>query len=91
MPCSFSLVFLGPTMELLGFWETLWAVGITTLILKFLFMGVKCLILLVPSSLVTCRTQVSPAEFTSALVLEKRSVHHSVGVFMSSGAVVDVV
>ncbi|XP_017289079.1 E3 ubiquitin-protein ligase RNFT1 isoform X2 [Kryptolebias marmoratus] len=51
------LIFLSPTIEPLGFWETLWAVGITNLIIKLLFMGVKCLILLVPASLVTCRTQ----------------------------------
>ncbi|XP_013890168.1 RING finger and transmembrane domain-containing protein 1 [Austrofundulus limnaeus] len=51
------LVFLSPTIEPLAFWETLWAVGVTNLIIKFLFMGVKCLILLVPSSLVSCRTQ----------------------------------
>ncbi|XP_043996825.1 E3 ubiquitin-protein ligase RNFT1 [Gambusia affinis] len=53
----FSLVFLSPTIEPLGFWEILWAVGITNFIIKFLFMGIKCLILLVPSALVTYRTQ----------------------------------
>ncbi|XP_040005519.1 E3 ubiquitin-protein ligase RNFT1 [Xiphias gladius] len=51
------LIFLSPTIELLGFWEVLWAVGITNFIIKFLFMGIKCLILLLPSSLVTYRTQ----------------------------------
>ncbi|XP_007558027.1 E3 ubiquitin-protein ligase RNFT1 [Poecilia formosa] len=53
----FSLIFLSPTIEPLGFWEILWAVGITNFIIKFLFMGIKCLILLVPSALVTYRTQ----------------------------------
>ncbi|KAM4546486.1 E3 ubiquitin-protein ligase RNFT1 [Fundulus diaphanus] len=52
-----SLIFFSPTIEPLGFWEILWAVGITNFIIKFLFMGIKCLILLVPSSLVTYRTQ----------------------------------
>ncbi|XP_071316599.1 E3 ubiquitin-protein ligase RNFT1 [Trachinotus anak] len=51
------LIFLSPTIEPLGFWEVLWAVGITNFIIKFLFMGIKCLILLLPSSLVTYRTQ----------------------------------
>lgn len=51
------LIFLNPTIELLGFWEVLWAVGITNYVIKFLFMGIKCLILLLPSSLVTYRTQ----------------------------------
>ncbi|XP_069580205.1 E3 ubiquitin-protein ligase RNFT1 isoform X1 [Brachyistius frenatus] len=51
------LVFLNPTIEPLGFWEILWAVGITNFIVKFLYMGMKCLILLLPSSLVAYRTQ----------------------------------
>ncbi|XP_044078199.1 E3 ubiquitin-protein ligase RNFT1 isoform X2 [Siniperca chuatsi] len=51
------LIFLSPTIESLGFWEVLWAVGITSFIIKFLSMGMKCLILLLPSSLVTYRTQ----------------------------------
>ncbi|XP_047462872.1 E3 ubiquitin-protein ligase RNFT1 [Mugil cephalus] len=53
----YCLIFLSPTIEPLGFWEILWVVGITNFIIKFLFMGIKCLILLVPSSLVTYRTQ----------------------------------
>ncbi|XP_070839838.1 E3 ubiquitin-protein ligase RNFT1 isoform X1 [Chaetodon trifascialis] len=53
----YCLIFLSPTIEPLGFWEVLWAVGITNFIIKFLFMGIKCLILLLPSSLVTYRTQ----------------------------------
>ncbi|XP_028276775.1 E3 ubiquitin-protein ligase RNFT1 isoform X2 [Parambassis ranga] len=51
------LIFFTPTIEALGFWEILWAVGITNFIIKFLFMGIKCLILLLPSSLVTYRAQ----------------------------------
>ncbi|KAM9729337.1 E3 ubiquitin-protein ligase RNFT1 [Menidia menidia] len=50
------LIFLTPTIEPLGFWENLWAIGITNFIIKFFFMGIKCLILLLPSSLVTYRT-----------------------------------
>lgn len=55
---SSSLIFLSPTIEPLGVWEVLWAVGITNFIIKFLYMGVKCLFLLLPSSLLTYRTQV---------------------------------
>lgn len=51
------LIFFSPTIEPLGFWEILWAVGVTNFIIKFLFMGIKCLILLLPSSLVTYRAQ----------------------------------
>ncbi|XP_077448499.1 E3 ubiquitin-protein ligase RNFT1 [Stigmatopora argus] len=51
------LVFLSPTIEPLGFWEVLWAVGITNFILKFLFMGIKCLLLLLPTLLVNHQTQ----------------------------------
>lgn len=53
----YCLIFLGPTIEPLGFWEVLWALGITNFIIKFLSMGVKCLILLLPSSVVTYRCQ----------------------------------
>ncbi|KAA8586445.1 hypothetical protein FQN60_000281 [Etheostoma spectabile] len=53
----YCLIFLSPSIEPLGFWEVLWAVGITNFIIKFLFMGIKCLILLLPSSLVTYKTQ----------------------------------
>lgn len=61
-----SLIFLSPTIEPLGFWEVLWAVGITNLIIKFLFMGIKCLILLLPFSLVTYRVQVRVLDFYAA-------------------------
>lgn len=53
----YCLIFLGPTIEPLGFWEVLWAIGITNFIIKFLTMGVKCLILLLPSPVVTYRCQ----------------------------------
>ncbi|XP_074198801.1 E3 ubiquitin-protein ligase RNFT1 isoform X2 [Camelus bactrianus] len=45
----YSLIFLNPSLDHSNFWEVLWIVGITDFILKFLFMGLKCLILLVPS------------------------------------------
>ncbi|XP_037126484.1 E3 ubiquitin-protein ligase RNFT1 isoform X2 [Syngnathus acus] len=51
------LVFLSPTIEPLGFWEVLWAVGVTNFVIKFLFMGIKCLVLLPPPSLLNYRAQ----------------------------------
>ena len=45
----YSLIFLNPALDYSSFWEVLWIVGITDFILKFLFMGLKCLFLLVPS------------------------------------------
>ena len=56
--CVSSLIFLGPSIEPLGFWEVLWTVGVTNFIIKFLMMGTKCLILLPPSSLLSFRSQV---------------------------------
>ncbi|XP_010774143.1 RING finger and transmembrane domain-containing protein 1-like isoform X1 [Notothenia coriiceps] len=61
----YCLIFLSPTIEPLGFWEVLWTVGITNFIIKFLFMGMKCLILLMPSSLVNYKTQVSAVKVLS--------------------------
>ncbi|XP_018425287.1 PREDICTED: RING finger and transmembrane domain-containing protein 1 [Nanorana parkeri] len=45
----YSLIFLNPTIGPLQFWDVLWVVGITDFIVKFIFMGLKCLVLLVPS------------------------------------------
>lgn len=53
----YCVIFLSPSVESLGLWEVLWAVGVTNFTLKFLFMGFKCLILLLPSALVTFRSQ----------------------------------
>ncbi|XP_068601034.1 E3 ubiquitin-protein ligase RNFT1 [Brachionichthys hirsutus] len=61
------LVFLGPTIEPLGFWEVLWAVGVTNFMIKFLFMGVKCLALLPPPALVPYRTQMRWLTLTEEL------------------------
>ncbi|XP_077360897.1 E3 ubiquitin-protein ligase RNFT1 isoform X1 [Festucalex cinctus] len=51
------LVFLSPTIEPLEFWEVLWAVGVTNFVIKFLFMGIKCLLLLLPASVLNYRAQ----------------------------------
>ena len=56
---SSSLIFMSPSIEPLGFWEVLWAVGVTNSVVKFIFMGLKCLILILPPSMAAYRTQVS--------------------------------
>ncbi|NXS53699.1 RNFT1 ligase, partial [Brachypteracias leptosomus] len=53
----YSLIFLNPTVDVLDFWEVLWIVGITDFILKFLFMGFKCFILLVPSFMMSFKSK----------------------------------
>ncbi|XP_073429234.1 E3 ubiquitin-protein ligase RNFT1 isoform X2 [Dendrobates tinctorius] len=45
----YSLIFMNPALGPLQFWDALWVVGITDFVVKFFFMGLKCLILLVPS------------------------------------------
>lgn len=54
-----SLFFANATIDYHNFWEVLWSVGVTNFILKFIFMGFKCLILLVPCPLMTYRRRVS--------------------------------
>ncbi|XP_067253976.1 E3 ubiquitin-protein ligase RNFT1 [Chanodichthys erythropterus] len=49
------LIFASATIDSQNFWEVLWSVGVTNFIVKFFFMGLKCLILLVPSPLMTYR------------------------------------
>ncbi|XP_066492280.1 E3 ubiquitin-protein ligase RNFT1 [Tiliqua scincoides] len=44
----YSLILLSPTIDVINFWEVLWIVGITDFILKFLFMSLKCIVLLLP-------------------------------------------
>lgn len=56
---SLSLIFANATIDSQNFWEVLWSVGVTNFILKFFFMGLKCLILLIPSPLMTYRRRVS--------------------------------
>ncbi|KAM4796307.1 E3 ubiquitin-protein ligase RNFT1 [Rhinophrynus dorsalis] len=45
----YSLIFLNPSLGPLQFWDALWVVGITDFVGKFFFMGLKCLVLLMPS------------------------------------------
>ncbi|NXB72652.1 RNFT1 ligase, partial [Donacobius atricapilla] len=52
-----SLIFLSPTVDFMNFWEVLWIVGVTDFILKFLFMGLKCCILLVPSFIMSFKSK----------------------------------
>ncbi|XP_051787276.1 E3 ubiquitin-protein ligase RNFT1 isoform X3 [Erpetoichthys calabaricus] len=47
----YSLIFMTPNIEPVGFWDVLWIVGVTVFILKFCTMGVKCLILLLPAAI----------------------------------------
>ncbi|TRY97167.1 hypothetical protein DNTS_020329 [Danionella cerebrum] len=47
------LIFANATIDYQNFWEVLWSVSVTNFILKFVFMGFKCLILLTPSPLMT--------------------------------------
>ncbi|NWH71327.1 RNFT1 ligase, partial [Piaya cayana] len=53
----YSLIFLNPTVDFINFWEVLWIVGVTDFILKFLFMGFKCFILLVPSFMMSFKSK----------------------------------
>ncbi|NWS73047.1 RNFT1 ligase, partial [Crotophaga sulcirostris] len=53
----YSLIFLKPTVDFTNFWEVLWIVGVTDFILKFLFMGFKCFILLVPSFMMSFKSK----------------------------------
>ncbi|NXO27115.1 RNFT1 ligase, partial [Cisticola juncidis] len=52
-----SLIFLSPTVDFMNFWEVLWIVGVTDFVLKFLFMGLKCFILLVPSFIMSFKSK----------------------------------
>ncbi|OXB79048.1 UNVERIFIED_CONTAM: hypothetical protein H355_005924 [Colinus virginianus] len=53
----YSLIFLNPAVDFKNFWEVLWTVGVTDFILKFLFMGFKCFILLVPSFMMSFKSK----------------------------------
>ncbi|XP_069767829.1 E3 ubiquitin-protein ligase RNFT1 isoform X2 [Narcine bancroftii] len=53
----YSLIFLHPNINPIGFWDALWIVGTADFILKFLSMGFKCLILLVPLSLMSFKSR----------------------------------
>ncbi|XP_066507213.1 E3 ubiquitin-protein ligase RNFT1 isoform X2 [Hoplias malabaricus] len=51
----YCLILIKPSAAPIDFWEVLWAVGVTGFIVKFVFMGFKCLILLLPSLLMVYR------------------------------------
>lgn len=53
----YSLILLSPTLDVVNFWEVLWIVGITDFILKFLFMSLKCLLLLLPLSIMSFKSK----------------------------------
>ncbi|XP_078404350.1 E3 ubiquitin-protein ligase RNFT1 isoform X1 [Cetorhinus maximus] len=53
----YSLIFLHPNVDPVEFWDVLWIVGTADFILKFLCMGFKCLILLVPSPLMSFKSR----------------------------------
>ncbi|KAL4608765.1 RING finger and transmembrane domain-containing protein 1 [Arapaima gigas] len=53
----YCLILVTPSAESLGFWEVLWTVGITNFILKLIVMGLKCLILSLPISLIACKSR----------------------------------
>lgn len=60
-----SLIFLRPNIEPLDFWAVLWAVVVTSFVIKFLCMGTKCLILLLPPPVMSYRTQVRARQVSS--------------------------
>ncbi|KAB5543432.1 hypothetical protein PHYPO_G00079080 [Pangasianodon hypophthalmus] len=51
----YCLILINPHVEPMDFWEVLWTVGVTSFIVKFLFMGLKCLILLLPACVMVYR------------------------------------
>ncbi|XP_072515320.1 E3 ubiquitin-protein ligase RNFT1 [Salminus brasiliensis] len=51
----YCLILINPQIEHLDFWEVLWAVGVTSFTVKFVFMGFKCLILLLPAPVMVYR------------------------------------
>ncbi|XP_078278317.1 E3 ubiquitin-protein ligase RNFT1 isoform X1 [Rhinoraja longicauda] len=53
----YSLIFLHTNVNPIGFWDALWIVGIADFTLKFLSMGFKCLILLVPLSVMSFKSR----------------------------------
>ncbi|XP_063002495.1 E3 ubiquitin-protein ligase RNFT1 [Elgaria multicarinata webbii] len=53
----YSLILLSPTVDFMNFWEVLWIVGITDFVLKFLFMSLKCIILLLPSFIMSFKSK----------------------------------
>lgn len=52
-----SLVFMNPTIKSQQLWDVMWIVGITDFILKFIFMVCKCLIILLPSFIMSFKSK----------------------------------
>ncbi|XP_042298644.1 E3 ubiquitin-protein ligase RNFT1 [Sceloporus undulatus] len=53
----YSLIFLSPSVDVTNVWEVLWMVGITDFILKFLSMSLKCIVLLLPSFIMSFKSK----------------------------------
>ncbi|KAM9320797.1 E3 ubiquitin-protein ligase RNFT1 [Gastrophryne carolinensis] len=53
----YSLIFMNPIIGPMQSWDVLWVVGVTDFVVKFIFMSLKCLVLLVPSFIMshTCK------------------------------------
>ncbi|KAG8451673.1 hypothetical protein GDO86_003747 [Hymenochirus boettgeri] len=53
----YSLIFMNPSLGSIQFFDALWIVGITDFIGKFFFMSLKCLVLLLPSFLMSHKSK----------------------------------
>lgn len=51
----YCLILINPHVEPMDLWDVLWTVGVTGFIVKYLFMGLKCLILLLPACVMVYR------------------------------------
>ncbi|XP_026995387.1 E3 ubiquitin-protein ligase RNFT1 isoform X2 [Tachysurus fulvidraco] len=51
----YCLILMNPRVEPMDIWKVFWTVGVTSFIVKFVFMGLKCLILLLPSCVMVYR------------------------------------
>ncbi|XP_006001213.1 RING finger and transmembrane domain-containing protein 2 [Latimeria chalumnae] len=52
-----SLLFLKPNLETLDFFDMMWIVGITDFVLKYITIGLKCLVLLLPKILLAIKSR----------------------------------
>ncbi|XP_026566039.1 E3 ubiquitin-protein ligase RNFT1 [Pseudonaja textilis] len=53
----YSLILLNPKVDFWNFWEVLWIVGITDFVLKFIFMSLKCAVLLLPCFIMSLKSK----------------------------------
>ncbi|XP_070801198.1 E3 ubiquitin-protein ligase RNFT1 [Pituophis catenifer annectens] len=53
----YSLILLSPMVDFVNFWEVLWIVGITDFVLKFVFMSLKCAVLLLPCFIMSLKSK----------------------------------